>query len=200
MLLTVSLPLRKACRNAALACLVMPAALLGGCSRKAAAPPAPPPPQVGVITITPQPVLRMTELPGRTSAVAISEVRPQVNGVILKRLFTEGGDVQAGQQLYQIDPSIYQAAYDTAVATLAHDEAEAESANALVTRDKPLAAAQAVSAQDYDDAVAAADEAKADVATARAAIELARTNLNYTKVLAPISGTISQSVETEARW
>jgi len=197
MFLVDSLPLRKAGRRAAFASLVIPAALLAGCSRKAPSPHPPAPPQVGVITVTPQPVVRTTELPGRTSAVAISEVRPQVNGVILKRLFTEGSDVKEGQQLYQIDPSIYQAAYDTAVATLAHDEAEVMSADALVARDKPLVAAQAVSEQDYDDAVAAANEAKADVATARAAIELAHTNLEYTKVLAPISGTISQSVETE---
>ena len=138
---------------------------MAGCSRKSAPPPAPPPPQVGVITVTPQPVTLTTELPGRTSAVAISEVRPQVNGVILKRLFTEGGDVAPGQQLYQIDPATYQAAYDSRGRDARQCRGGGRHARLKAERDKPLADAQAVSAQDYDDAEAAADEAKADIAT-----------------------------------
>lgn len=159
-------------------------------------PPPPPPPQVGVITIVPQPVSRSTELPGRTDSVVTSDVRPQVNGVILKRLFTEGGDVTAGEPLYQIDPATYQATYDSANATLAYDIAALATANAKAARYQPLASAQAVSEQDYDDAHAAALEAQASVAEARAALEQARINLQYTQVRSPISGTIGASSVT----
>jgi membrane fusion protein, multidrug efflux system len=183
-------------RGVMLACLVLLPVLMAGCDRKPAGRPALPPPQVGVVTLHPQPVTRNTELPGRASAVLTADVRPQVNGVILKRLFTEGDDVKQGQQLYQIDPAPYQATYDSAVATLAHDEAALADANAKVARYKPLAAAEAVSKQDYDDAAASAKEAEADIASARAAIEQARINLAYTKVLAPIAGRIGHSAVT----
>jgi membrane fusion protein (multidrug efflux system) len=190
------LSLRFKMRNAAaLAGLFAVTALLPGCGKKPA-PPAPAPVQVGVITLHAQPVMRSAELPGRTSSVMISTVRPQVNGVILQRLFVEGSDVKAGQPLYQIDPAPYQATYDSAVATLEHDEAALATANAKATRYKSLATAQAVSQQDYDDAEAAALEAKADLAASRAAIEMAAINLRYTKVLAPISGTIGASAVT----
>ncbi|MDD2705944.1 MAG: efflux RND transporter periplasmic adaptor subunit [Acidocella sp.] len=171
------------------------AALLPGCNKKQEA--APPPVQVGVITVHTQPVTRTTELPGRTSSFMISDVRPQVDGVILKRLFVEGSDVKEGQPLYQIDPRPYQAVYDSDVATLAHAEAALATANAKLERYKPLAAAQAVSQQDYDDAQASALESKADIASARAAIESAAINLRYTKVLSPITGTIGASSVTE---
>jgi membrane fusion protein (multidrug efflux system) len=172
-------------------------ALLAGCDRKPhGGPPAMPPPQVSVITVQPQPVARTTELPGRTTPVLTSDVRPQVNGVILKRLFVEGSEVTEGQQLYLIDPATYQATYDSALATLAHDEAALVSANAKAKRYKPLAAAEAVSTQDYDDAVAAAKEAQANIATAKANIEQAKINLNYTKVSAPIAGHIGRSTVT----
>jgi len=177
-------------------CLALVAALLTGCDRKAPAPPAAPPPQVGVVTVHPEPVECTTDLPGRTSAVLTSDVRPQVSGVILKRLFTEGSEVTEGQQLYQIDPATYQASYDSATATLAHNEAALADANAKAARYKPLAAAQAVSKQDYDDAAASAREAQADIASARASIEQARINLDYTKVLSPISGRIGRSSVT----
>src|SRR5204863_513879 len=121
---------RHAGRIAVLACLALLPALTAGCDGKpAAAPAASPPPKVGVVTIHPQPMKRTTELPGRTSAVLTADVRPQVNGVILKRLFTEGDDVQEGQQLYQIDPAPYQASHDSAEATLAHNEAVFEHAD-----------------------------------------------------------------------
>ena len=149
-----------------------------------------------MVTVHPEPVESTTDLPGRTSAVLTSDVRPQVSGVILKRLFTEGSEVTEGQQLYQIDPATYQASYDSAVATLAHNEAALADANAKAARYKPLAAAQAVSKQDYDDAAASAREAQADIASARASIEQARINLNYTKVLSPISGRIGRSSVT----
>jgi membrane fusion protein (multidrug efflux system) len=182
-------------RVATLAGLFALTALLPGCGKKQEA--APPPVQVGVITVHTQPITRTTELPGRTSSFMISDVRPQVDGVILKRLFVEGSDVKEGQPLYQIDPRPYQAVYDSDVASLAHAQAELATANAKAERYKPLAEAQAVSQQDYDDATAAALEAKADIASARAAIESAAINLRYTKVLAPITGTIGASSVTE---
>ena len=182
-------------RNRALvaACLAG-TALLAGCEKKA----APPPPmhQVGFITIHTQPVLRTTDLPGRTAAVVTSDIRPQVSGVILKRLFVEGGDVQAGQQLYQIDPAPYQAAYDSAVATMMHDKAQLATDQAQANRYRPLAAAQAVSAQAYENALATVKEDEANVASAKAAIETAQINVNYTKMYSPISGTIGASSVT----
>jgi membrane fusion protein (multidrug efflux system) len=140
-------------------------------------------PQVTVVTLHTQPVTLTTSLPGRTSAVRGAEVRPQVDGIILKRLFTEGSEVKAGQPLYQIDPATYQAAYDKAQATLTN-------ANAVAKRYKPLSEAHAVSGQVYDDAVASAKEAAAD-------LETARVNLNYTQVKAPITGHIGRSMFTE---
>ena len=148
------------------------------------------------MTVHSQPVVRTTELPGRTTAVMTADVRPQVNGVILERLFTEGSEVKKGQQLYQIDPATYRATYDSAVATLAHNQAALLTANAKAARYKALAALKAVSSQDYDDAVATAKEAEADIATAQATIEQAKINLDYTKVLSPISGRIGRSTVT----
>jgi membrane fusion protein (multidrug efflux system) len=159
------------------------ASLLSGCSKKEEAAAAPPPPQVGVVTLKTQAYTLTSELPGRTTAFRIAEVRPQVNGIILKRLFTEGGDVKAGQQLYQIDPAIYQATLDSAKATY-------ESSNSLAGRYKQLINEQAVSRQEYDTAVGSAREAKA-------AVQTAEINLRYTKVYAPISGRIGRSLVTE---
>lgn len=136
-----------------------------------------------MVTLKPTPVPITTELPGRVAARRVADVRPQVNGIILKRLFVEGSEVKEGQQLYQIDPAPYQATYDSANATLM-------SANAQARRFKLLAAANAVSKQDLDNAIAAALRAKADV-------ETAHINLVYTKVLSPISGRISRSAVTE---
>lgn len=153
-------------------------------------------PQVGVITVKPQETLRVTELPGRTTSALTSEVRPQVNGVIQKRLFTEGSEVKEGQQLYQIDPATYKAAYDSALATLARGQAALATANAKATRYKTLIAAQVVSQQDYDDIVATAKQAQADIVSAQASVEQARINLEYTKVRSPISGRISHSTVT----
>ena len=156
--------------------------------------PAPPPQEVGVVTLTPQRVMLTTDLPGRTSPYRIAEVRPQVSGVLQKRLFVEGDDVQAGQQLYQIDPALYQAAYDSAQATLAHANAEMASAKALADRYKALGASNAVSKQDYDNAVASQLQAQADVESGQAAVETAHINLVYTKVLSPINGRTGISV------
>jgi membrane fusion protein, multidrug efflux system len=158
------------------------AVLLQGCGHKA--PPAPPPPpKVSVVTLKTQAVPLTTELPGRVVAYRVAEVRPQVNGIVLKRLFTEGSEVKAGQQLYQIDAAPYQAAYDSAAAAAVSAKAQAE-------RYKPLAEANAVSRQDYDNAVAADLQARANV-------ETAHINLVYTRVLSPISGRIGRSSITE---
>jgi membrane fusion protein, multidrug efflux system len=162
--------------------LVLAVALLGACAKKVP-PPPPPPLAVKVITLTPQTVSLTTDLPGRTVPYKVAEIRPQVSGVIQKRMFVEGSDVKEGQQLYQIDPSLYRAAYDSAAAT-------AESSRLQVERYKPLAEVNAVSKQDYDNAVAAAAQNKASADTARI-------NLVYTRLLAPISGRIGRSAVTE---
>jgi membrane fusion protein (multidrug efflux system) len=176
--------------------VVLLAALIAACSHKGP-PPAPPPAKVAVVTLKTQPVSILTELPGRTVAYRIAEVRPQVNGVILKRLFVEGSQVKAGQQLYQIDPAPFQASLQSAQAALARAEATATSTRLLAQRYKPLADARAVSRQDYDNAVASQDQAAADVASAKASVETARINLAYTKVMAPISGRTGRSSVTE---
>lgn len=168
--------------------------LLTSCGKKhEAAPPALP---VEVMTIHTQPVTRITDLPGRTEAFMTAAIRPQVNGVILKRLFVEGSEVKANQQLYQIDPAVYQAAYDSAIAALERAQASLTTDSALARRYKPLAAAQAVSLQDYDNALAAVQEDKANIASAKAQVEAAKINLNYTKVYSPIAGTIGASSVT----
>ena len=156
--------------------------LLAGCHHRAP-PSAPPPPRVSVVTLRAQAVPIITELPGRVAAYRTADVRPQVNGIILKRLFVEGTEVRAGQQLYQIDPAPYQASYDSAVAAQA-------STRALAERDKPLVEANLVTKQDYDNAVAAYLQAKA-------AVETAHINLVYTRVLSPISGRVGRSFVTE---
>lgn len=181
----------------ATASLAAVALALTACDKHApGGPPQGPPPAVPFVTVAPQSVTRTTELPGRTSAILTSAVSPQVTGVILKRLFTEGSEVTQGQQLYQIDPATYQATYDQDRATLAYDEAALATARAKANRYRPLAAANAISSQDYDDAVAAEKEAAANILSAKAQLEQAQINLTYTKVLAPISGHIGASSVT----
>ncbi len=156
--------------------------VLTGCQEASAPPPAQTP-KVGVVTLQPQSFTLTTELPGRTSAYRIAEVRPQVDGIIQKRLFTEGSEVKAGQQLYQIDPSVYTATFKSAQASLA-------SAQSLAERYKDLVSDQAVSKQAYDESQAARLQAEA-------ALEKAKIDLRYTKVLAPISGRVGRSAVTE---
>lgn len=172
--------------------------LSAGCGKKSTAggPPKAGPPEVGVVAVKPERVALTTELPGRTSAYLIAEVRPQVGGIIQKRLFTEGSDVQAGQVLYQIDPSTYQAAFASAKAAQARAEANLIPARLKEERFRDLVKIKAVSQQDYDDATAALKQAEADVASSRAAVETARINLAYTRVTAPISGRIGRSTVT----
>ncbi|EEE00081.1 hemolysin D [Burkholderia multivorans] len=153
--------------------------------------------EVGVLTLAPQRINERTVLSGRLSALMVSDVRPQIGGIVRKRLFTEGADVKAGQVLYQIDPASYQAAYDQARGTLAKAEATLASAKTKAARYAQLAKIGAVSAQDNDDAVAAVREDEADVLADRASLESARVNLGYTRITAPISGRIGASSVTE---
>ncbi|WFS17841.1 efflux RND transporter periplasmic adaptor subunit [Pseudomonas sp. 905_Psudmo1] len=155
---------------------------LTGC-QESSAPQTQQTPQVGVVTLEAKPFALTSEVPGRTSAYRIAEVRPQVNGIIQKRLFTEGSEVKAGQQLYQIDPATYEATFKSAQATQL-------SAKSLADRYKLLVADKAVSQQAYDEARAAGLQADA-------ALEQARIDLRYTKVMAPISGRIGRSAVTE---
>ncbi|ORM50705.1 efflux transporter periplasmic adaptor subunit [Pantoea conspicua] len=154
-------------------------------------------PEVGVVTLKAEPLKISTELPGRTSAYRVAEVRPQVSGIILKRNFIEGSDVKAGQSLYQIDPATYQAAYDSAKGDLVQAEANARIAQLTVKRYKPLLGTKYISQQDYDTAVATAAQNAAAVQVAKANVETARINLAYTKVTSPISGRIGKSSVTE---
>ena len=137
-----------------------------------------------------------TELPGRTSAYLIAEVRPQVSGIIQERLFVEGSDVEAGEVLYQIDPAVYQATYDSAKAELARAEANLNPIRLKAERYADLVKIKAVSQQENDDASAAFKQAEADVEANRAGVETARINLDYTRVTAPISGRIGRSAVT----
>lgn len=173
-------------------CLIL---AMTGCQQTPSGAGGPPktPPQVSVVTLARKSVTLTTDLPGRTSPYRIADVRPQVNGVIQKRMFVEGNDVQAGQQLYQIDPAPYQAAYDSAVAQVAHANAELASAKALADRYKALGSTNAVSKQDYDNAAASQLQAQADIESGQAAVETAHINLVYTKVLSPITGTTGRS-------
>jgi membrane fusion protein (multidrug efflux system) len=157
---------------------------------------APPAPEVGYVAISTQSVPLDIELVGRTTAYETADVRPQVNGVILARRFVEGSIVQQGQTLYQIDPSLYRAAVDQAAGNLANAQAAQTDAVARAQRYKPLAAIDAVAKQDYTDAVAAAEQAAANVKQTAAALETAKINLRYTDVPAPITGRIGRSLVT----
>lgn len=172
--------------------------LVAGCGKQTAAVAKAPAmtPEVGIVVVQPQSVALTTELAGRTSAYLVAEVRPQVGGIIQKRLFTEGADVKAGEVLYQIDPASYQAAYNSAKAALARAEANLIPARLKAGRYQELIKINAVSQQDYDDASAALKQAEADVEAGKAAIETARINLAYTKITAPISGRIGRSSVT----
>uniref|UniRef100_UPI003B3B7D99 efflux RND transporter periplasmic adaptor subunit n=1 Tax=Sphingomonas sp. TaxID=28214 RepID=UPI003B3B7D99 len=168
--------------------------LLSACGEQA--PPPPPPPQVGFVTVRTEPVTLTTDLPGRTSPYESSEVRPQVDGIITRRLFTEGDFVRAGQTLYQIDPAPYVAQAANARASLARAQAAIASTEALARRYGDLVKINAISRQDYDNSVASASQARADVAAQRAALNAAEINVRRTRITAPISGRISASTFT----
>jgi membrane fusion protein (multidrug efflux system) len=158
------------------------------------------PVEVGVLTVATAPVTLTQDLPGRTSAFRVAEVRARVNGIVLKRLFTEGADVQEGQVLYEIDPAPYQAALDSALGTLARAEANVATARAKEQRYQQLINARAISKQDYDDAVANQRSYEADVLSGRAAVQTARINLGYTKVTSPVAGRIGLAQVTEGAY
>lgn len=156
-----------------------------------------PPAAVEVFTLQTAPLQLTTELTGRTSALRIAEVRPQVSGILLKRYFTEGSDVKAGQLLYQIDPATYDAAVASAEAALAKAQANEQSARLKASRYAALVKDKAISQQDYDDAQASWKQQQAEIASAQAALKSAKINLAYTRVTAPISGRIGKSAVTE---
>ncbi|AOK30488.1 MULTISPECIES: efflux RND transporter periplasmic adaptor subunit [Burkholderia] len=175
------------------------AVFLAACGKKESAP-APQTPEVGVVTVQPQSVPVVTELPGRTNAFLVAQVRARVDGIVLRREFVEGSDVKAGQRLYKIDPAPYIATLNSAKATLAKAQANLATQNALVARYKVLVAANAVSKQDYDNAVAAQGQAAADVAAGKAAVDTAQINLGYTDVVSPISGRVGISQVTPGAY
>lgn len=186
--------------------LILSLALLTACERNPqgahGGPPAAPagPLEVEVFTVKTTPVTLTQDLPGRVSAFRVAEVRARVNGIVLKRLFTEGSDVKEGQLLYEIDPAPYQTALDSAQATLARAEAQLAAANLKEERYKTLIGSNAISKQDYDDAVANKRISEADVLSAKATVQTARINLTYTKVPSPVAGRIGISQVTEGAY
>ncbi|RXZ34001.1 efflux RND transporter periplasmic adaptor subunit [Oxalobacteraceae bacterium CAVE-383] len=173
--------------------------ILAACGQKPA-PAAPPAPEVGVYTVQPTAVPVVSELPGRTSAFLVAQVRARVDGIVLSREFTEGADVKAGQRLYKIDPAPYIAARNNAKATLARAQANLATQNAQVARFKVLVEGNAVSKQDYDNAIAAQGQAAADVEAGKAQLDTATINLGYTDVTAPVSGRIGLSQVTPGAY
>jgi membrane fusion protein (multidrug efflux system) len=174
---------------------------LAACSRgpgKAAGPPGPV--EVGVVTLEPTAVTLTRELPGRTSAFRVAEVRARVNGIVQKRLFVEGSDVREGQPLFRIDAAPYRAALEGAKAQLARAEAQLANARLVAQRNSELVADNAVSRQEYESATAALKASEADVAAGRAAVEAAEINLGYTTVTSPVAGRIGRSAVTEGAY
>ncbi len=186
------------------ACVAAAAALLSACGPKSgdagaqsAGAAGPPPAEVGVITMAPRSVGLVTELPGRLEASRVAQVRARAAGILQQRLFREGSDVKAGQALFRIDEAPYRAAYQSAQAALARAQANLSQASAQAERFKPLVEANAISKQDYVNAVAAQAQAKADVAAGTAALQTAQINLGYASVVSPISGRIGRALVTE---
>jgi membrane fusion protein (multidrug efflux system) len=177
------------------------AAALAACGRSAAKPAASTAPvEVGIVRLEPTAVTLTRELPGRTSAFRVAEVRARVNGIVLKRFFTEGSDVKEGQKLFQIDPAPYQAALEGAKATLARAEASVANARLTAKRNEELVEDRVVSRQEFENTNAALKAAEADVAAARAAVQVAQINLGYTTVTSPVSGRIGRSAVTEGAY
>ncbi|MEO7116997.1 MAG: efflux RND transporter periplasmic adaptor subunit [Caldimonas sp.] len=195
-------------KTAGLALVLVLAAALAACGQKNDSPPAaagggkapgggPPPVEVGVVTVKPVPVGLVTELPGRLEASRVAQVRARAAGILQKRLFVEGSDVKAGQVLYKIDPAAYQSVVAGAQASLARAQANVTQATAQAERYKPLLEANAISKQDYVNAIAAQKTAEADVAAARATLQSGQITLGYATVTAPIAGRIGRSLVTE---
>lgn len=173
------------------------ALVLGACGRQGAAPTATSePPEVGVLTLQPEPHTFTIELPGRTSAYLVAEIRPQVGGIVQKRLFTEGAQVKAGQVLYQIDPASFEVTLSLAQAQLAKAETNRRAAQVTAARNAELVKSNAISRQQYDDSQTALAQAQSDIAAAKAAVQAAQLNLGYTRVKAPIAGLTGTSTVT----
>jgi len=187
-------------RSAVAGAVVVALSVLAGCGQQAAQGAGgggPPPAEVGVVTVAPQAVGLATELPGRLEASRVAQVRARAAGILQKRLFTEGSEVKAGQALFQIDSAPYQASAASARAVLARAEANLTQAAAQAERYKPLMEANAISKQDFINAVAAQKTAEADVASARASVQTAQINLGYAAVTSPIAGRIGRALVTE---
>ncbi|MEP6873524.1 MAG: efflux RND transporter periplasmic adaptor subunit [Burkholderiales bacterium] len=184
-------------KSAVVAALVSLAACGQSSGGAPAAGGAPPPAEVGVISVAPAAVGLVTELPGRLEASRVAQVRARAAGILQKRVFTEGGDVKAGQLLFRIDSAPYQASAASAQAALARAQANLTQASALAERYKPLLEANAISKQDYINAVASQKSAEADVATAKANVQTAQINLGYASVTSPIGGRIGRALVTE---
>ena len=193
---TSSLSILPLARIATLS-LALGAGVLAGCDEsRSAVNDAAKPPEVGVVTLATQPLALSTELSGRTSAYMVAQIRPQVGGIVQKRAFTEGAMVKAGELLYQLDPASYQAAQASAKAALARAEATASAARLKAKRQADLFAIEAISQQDNEDAQTALQQAEADVASARAALETASINLERTRIVSPIAGRAEASTVT----
>ncbi|MEO8410385.1 MAG: efflux RND transporter periplasmic adaptor subunit, partial [Propionivibrio sp.] len=202
--------MRRATHPGALSCLaslvrhllpVAVALVVVACGKSQEAGGTPPgagaPPEVGVVTVQPESVTITAELPGRTTASVVAEIRPQIGGIVQKMAFREGGEVKAGEVLYQIDPALYEANYRSAKATLAKAQANLASARSQARRFKELSSARAVSQQAVDDANAALRQIEADIAASKAAVDAARINRAYTRVVSPIAGRIGKSAVTQ---
>ncbi|KAI3595224.1 RND efflux system, membrane fusion protein [Cupriavidus necator H850] len=187
-------------RSACLAAVTLAVLALAGCGPAKPASPKSATPEVTVVTARRTSVPVSVELPGRTSAYLIAQVRARVDGIVQKRSFQEGADVKANQPLYQIDPAQYRAALDSASAALQKAEANLATTTAQAERYQTLVAGNAISKQAYDNAVAARKQAAADVAAAKAAVEMARLNLGYTDVVAPIAGRSGISQVTQGAY
>ena len=170
--------------------------ILSGCGQQPVAASAKGPTPVGVVSVKPQSISITTELPGRTSPYKIAEVRPQISGIVQQRQFKEGTDVKAGEKLYQIDPALYKTAFDSAQASLVKAQANWVTVKLKADRYRELVKINAVSKQEFDDADAALKQAEADVAASKAAVDTARINLDYTRIVSPISGRIGISTVT----
>jgi membrane fusion protein (multidrug efflux system) len=181
--------------------LLLAALAVSGCHRSESKPAGPSGPvEVGVVTVEPQPVTLTRELPGRTSAYRVAEVRARVNGIVLKRLFVEGSDVREGQPLFSIDAAPYRAALAAAKAQLARSEAQLANAKLVAARNADLVKDNAVSRQEFESATAALKASEADVEAGKAAVEAAQINLGYTTVTSPVSGRIGRSAVTEGAY
>jgi membrane fusion protein (multidrug efflux system) len=175
-------------------------AVLAACAQAKQSAPLAQPPEVSVVTVHKEPVPVTTDLPGRTSAYLVAQVRARVDGIVQKREFKEGADVKAGQRLYQIDPAPHRAALDSALAALQKAQASVAAMNAQAERYKILIGGNGVSRQEYDNAIAAQGQAAADVASSKAAVQTARINLGYTDVASPITGRIGPSQVTQGAY